>query len=186
MDYINSQNLTHLDGYYHRFVAQGDYSWGLGSLGSYVVHVTPRTSGTAQQFTIRLQFASGMYTVLDPNIKIQEQDYVLWHNETPDPSAPPFSVVGSGFNSRALAQEDAFSHFFFLSGSYKYQISGGTGGPQQGTIQVSNAPNPTPTVVLVAIDDGMPPSPDPVAINAGDTVHWDIVTGNGLVIKGLS
>jgi len=193
MDYLNSQQLTRLDGYFRRFMTKGDYSWGIGNLGTFAVHVKPATGGKPQQTDIKLTFdpSSNMYVPSQTDVTIHETDYVLWHIESTVATAPTVAIVGNGpvpFNSRLLTDEDAFSHFFMLPGVYKYVSSGGAGGPQAGTINVAAPPPspPKPQAIVVSISDGKPPAPDPVSINSGDTIHWDIVKSQGCIIRSAS
>jgi len=190
MDFLHSQQLTRLDGYYHRFMTAGTFRWGIGSLGAYTITVTPpRNPPTPEGASIDLQYdeASGLYVTTQTSININQEDYVLWHVETHAPGAPPFSIIGTDFNSRELADEDAFSHFFMLPGVYKYSVSGG--GSQQGSIRViqpmqADLPR-TAQAHLVEISDRTSPNPETLAIIAGDTVHWDIICGTDLVIKSV-
>lgn len=208
MDPINSQTLTHSDGYYHQFTNIGDYTWGIMVRQSYMIHVKqPPVGHTPAQTIIELTFDSGSFQV-PPGQKdfiIYVGDSVLWHNDSSDAGVPIFSIVADNgllttdaaydyFSNRSLGKADAFSHLFLSPGNYQYSVNGGSSGPQSGTIPVVLAPNPPPAaaVVMVTLNAGnnpVNPTPEPVTkagnvpIYPGDTVLWQIKDGSKLVIK---
>ena len=203
MDIVNSQNLTHSDGYYHRFVNVDDYKWGINVKQSYLIHVKQAPAGyKPTQTVIHLQVSNGVYEVVAPGteITIYTGDHVLWHNDTLDTTVPPYAIVGDNgksggvkdaFNSRLLAAEDAFSHFLLQPGDYQYQVSGG-GSVQQGSFSVKSPnPNPNGGYALVTLEDGKTPNPDPIKkadgsdVYTGDTILWDVHKGSNLSIKTL-
>jgi hypothetical protein len=210
MDIVNSLNLTHQDGYYHRFTHGGDYLWGLQIKQAYIIHVRSAPGPNPAQTVIHLTFENGVFQVANPTITINLNDHVLWHLDTPDTNVPPYSVVGDNkawaatqnppaavdsFSSRGLGPEDAFSHMFLtpsiVGSPYGYIVSGGIGGPQNGTIPVLAPPSPAPPagIAVVNLNTGQPPAPEPVKkagngqVYIGDTVLWDVVTGGPFVIK---
>jgi hypothetical protein len=189
MDFLNSQQLTALDGYFHKFLADGDYRWGIGAVGTYTIHVKPKDPvHIPQQLTITLTYdRSGAYQPDQPQVEIYQNDWILWHAPNAAFSVPPYSILGSGsanFNSRALGVGDMFSHIFVQNGTYRYMVGGGTGGPQNGSIQVDPAPVPPPHAAKnVNVIDAAPPKPDPVQIVSGDTIVWVINKGSSFVIN---
>jgi hypothetical protein len=207
MDVFNSQTLRHGDGYYHRFNVAGAYSWGVNQKQGYTITVRAPNPGApvppATQVIIPLGFSDGMFTVAaaNQNIAINVNDHLLWYCNNPDAKVPPFAIVGDNglqvpqlisFSSRALDDEDAFSHCFMTTGNYSYLIEGGHAIPQRGSLTVI----PTGVAgqamaIKVDVNTPNPPNPDPVtrpdgsSVQAGDTVFWDLVTGGGLIIHSI-
>ncbi|PJG50033.1 hypothetical protein CVM73_38515, partial [Bradyrhizobium forestalis] len=146
---FNSQSLTHFDAYYHHFASAGTYHWGVFVKQNHVITVAPAPLGhQPQQRDVWLTYNTTGFVVspADDNFQIYATDSVMWHNETPGPEIPGFSIVGdnglaggafNGFNSRKLGVNDAFSHLFLQPGNYNYAISGGMG-PQAGRVPISH------------------------------------------------
>jgi hypothetical protein len=193
MDYLNSQNLTSLDGYYHVFSAVDSWTWGIGSVGSFQINVVSPPLKTPQPHDIVLQFDPGTQTyVISPtnqSLTINQNDYILWYCDSSSGPSPPFAVLGSSkggdsFNSRSLGDDDAYSHLFMLPGTYQYVIGGGPSGPVSATILANAATSGTAKAWLISIDFTKNPNPNPVnlTLNTGDTAHWDVVNGTSLSI----
>ena len=203
MDFFNSQQLSPLDGFYRIFEVVNNFLWGVGNVGSYSIQVSKSSAKPQQRdITLMMDSLSGMYVPKrdsDKNLSINQNDYVLWHIESTDPHAPPFSIVGNQadllnhapvFRSTSLTDHEAVSHLFFAPGTYGYTVNGGASGPQTGTIVVSPPPSPRdPQAFLIAIDDSKQPNPPTIPksgdgpIYPGDAVHWDIEKSSGCVIK---
>ena len=77
MDVVNSQSLTHFDGYYHRFTKTGDYTWGvLVNKKNYTISVKPG-GGNPTQYTISVTYANGVFTVDQQKLTLKANDYIL-------------------------------------------------------------------------------------------------------------
>lgn len=182
MDSFNSQNLSVLDAYHRKFQTPGNYKWGIGAVGTYTITVTANPPSN-NQTPIQLTYVNGVFQPDQPAVTVNQGDWISWQVPPGTANVPAYSILGDGpvkFNSRSLGIGDMFSHIFVQKGTYPYLISGGAGGPQNGTIQVGAPPSPpTPTGKSVNIKDGSAPTPDPVAIVSYDTIIWIVNTGSG-------
>ncbi len=213
MDIINTQSLMPQEAYYHVFTKPFTYNWGFMIKQNYIIQVQPLPAGQANKQTIiQVTFQNGSFQIPanQTNITIYVGDSVSWEIPSNTPGTPGYSIVGDNglatgapnydyFSNRSLGVFDAFSHLFWTPGTYQYNVSGGTGGVQQGSIPVSARPPAVParpSPALVVLNDGnnpQPPKPDPVtypagtpngtAVYTGDTVIWTIADGSKIVIQ---
>jgi hypothetical protein len=200
MDVINSQNLAPGEHFLQKFTLAGTYNWGVYNIGQNVVTVADPPNAQPKTWNINLLWDGTQFEILSPdapdatNLAINTKDNVVWQSipkaGIPSNKVPVFSIVGTNFSSRALAANAVYSHVFILPGNYQYLVSGLTGGPMQGLINVSANVNPPYNLWPVTITDGTPltpptinPNPVPPPVYVGDTVQWAIAAGSSIVIK---
>jgi len=201
------------EAYYHAFTKPGTYNWGFMIKQKYVIQVQPLPGGQPNKQTIiQVTFQNGSFQIPanQTNLSIYTGDSVSWEIPSNAPGTPGYSIVGDNgqpvgsanydnFSNRSLGIYDAFSHLFWTPGNYQYNVSGGAGGVQQGSISVLPRPSSVPprtSPAVVVLNDGAtpkPPNPDPVTFPAGtpngttvytlDTVIWTIADGSKIVLQ---
>lgn len=206
MELLNSQFLTHANGYLHVFRMPGVYEYrihlllpefeGGGGRPRYQIEVgEPSKTGKGKQHSVRVFWDSEHhhYHAEPEKLSIAANDYVMWHNESNLPGLPPFSVRGQTkggdtFDSRKMGLHDVFTHLFMSTGEYSYQISGKPGGVvtvlDHRKLEAAAYDKQLANAALVRIKNGKP-TPKEVQIYAGQTVVWAVETGEDVVIQTL-
>lgn len=207
MDFLNSQQLTYLDGYLHVFRAPGVYEYRVLFLPPgyensepdtrYTINVVEHGGerGKGAQHNVVLHWNASQHAYLpDPeSVTAHVNDYVLWHVETDTPAAPPYGIHGesnasTAFDSRAMRQHDVLTHMFILPGEYRYQVNN----QAEGVVLVESHQN-LPYEVhaeraskapLVHIVGGIP-NPASVEIVTGQTMIWFVEDEERVTITSM-
>jgi plastocyanin len=204
MELLNSQLLTHANGYLHVFRKPGAYEYRIHLLlhefeagegrSRFMIEVGEAgKTGKGAQHNVRLFWDNERrsYHAEPEKLSIAANDYVMWHNESNLPGVPPFSLRGQAkggelFDSRQMGLHDVFTHLFMSPGEYPYQVCGKAGGVvivhDHRQLEVTAYDKQLGSAALVRINSGKP-TPKHVEIYAGQTVVWAVETGENVVIQ---
>lgn len=202
MDIVNSRHLTSQDGFLQLFPNADEFAYCLtttpeGITTSHestfrlIVKASKTKRGSGSQHDVKVNWNGQCYVPTPAELKIDANDYVMWHCERMVGS-PPFAVRGEGkkgsFSSSTLGPNAAFSHFFLTPGDVNYQVNG-KGNYVISVIDHRKVEKGEYTkragqLPVVQIRSGKP-TPAKLEIVAGQSVIWTVEEDEGVKIASV-
>jgi|SRR3954452_17696045 plastocyanin len=199
MDTVNSRYLTSQNGFLQLFPSPDEFAYyltttpeGITTSHESAFRLTVKAGkarkGNGSQHDVKVNWDGRCYVPTPAELKIEANDYVMWHCEQMAGS-PPFAVRGQGkkssFSSSALGPNAAFTHFFLTPGEVKYQVNGKGNYTIHVTdhrqVEKSEYDRRTAQLPIIQIQDGKA-TPAKLDVVAGQSVIWTVENDEGVTI----